>query len=132
MITDPIHVRHLAWIVRHAVIETHRAERAGEDRAGKTARLYEYLRSDEFREELAVVVQTGQQLSEMLQKERKNHEQDWTSRQTVYDQLLHNSAAIELTIQSIIESEPEPNHRPTRTRRKRARSVKKAAQLVRH
>ena len=56
VIVDPLHVRHLAWIVRRAVIETHRAERAGQDRAGKTARLYEYLRSDEFRGQLSTLV----------------------------------------------------------------------------
>ena len=67
VIADPAHVRHLAWIVRRAVIETHRAELAGQDRAGKTARLYEYLRSDEFRGQLSAVVRAGTQLTEMLQ-----------------------------------------------------------------
>ena len=106
VIVDPTHVRHLAWIVRRAVIETHRAEVAGQDRAGKTARLYTYLRSDDFREQLTVVVRAGSQLSEMLQAERKKHEQDWSRRQSTYDELLHNSVAIEQAIQDIIESEP--------------------------
>ena len=81
IVADPIHVRHLAWILRRMVIETHRATLAGHDRADKTARLYEYLRSEEFREHLSPVVAAGTHLSEMLQAERKHHERDWNLRQ---------------------------------------------------
>jgi hypothetical protein len=104
VVADPAHVRHLARILRRMVVETHCAERAGQDRAGKTERLYEYLRGDEFREELASVIQIGSTLSEMLQKERKDHERGWSRRQRAYDDLVHNSVAIEESIKGIIES----------------------------
>jgi hypothetical protein len=123
VIADPMHARQLARILRRMVIETHRAELAGHDRAGKTARLYEYLRSGEFREHLSPVVEAGTHLSEMLQEERKHHERDWSKRQRTYDQLLHNSVAIEQTIQGIIESEAPPKRRRSaRAGRKTARA----------
>ncbi len=105
VIADAIHARHMARILRRMVIETHRAELAGRDRAGKTARLFEYLRSDQFREQLSAVVEVGARLSEMLQSERRDHERDWTKRQHIHDELAHKSAAIEQHIQDIIEGE---------------------------
>jgi hypothetical protein len=122
VIVDPFHVRHLAWIVRRAAIETHRAERAGQDRAGKTARLYEYLRSDEFRGQLSSLVGIGAKLSEKLQAERKSHERDWSRRQHTYDELVRNSVAIEEEIQRILESDAPLKHRETPKRRTRPRT----------
>jgi len=104
IVADPVHARHMARILRRMMIETHRAELAGQDRAGKTARLYEYLRGEEFREELASVVEAGTKLTDMLQEERKRHERGWNERQHAYDDLVHNSMAIEDAIQRIIES----------------------------
>ena len=86
------------------VIETHRAELAGQDRAAKTARLYEYLRGDEFPEQVAAVVAAGDKLTGMLQAERKDHERGWNRRQQAYDELLHGSVAIEEMSQGIIDS----------------------------
>ena len=98
------------------VIETHRAELAGQDRAAKTARLYEYLRGDEFREQLAAVVAAGDKLTGMLQAERKDHERGWNRRQQAYDELVHDSVAIEETIQGIIESAaPQKTPKAART-----------------
>ena len=109
IVADPPHARHLARILRRMVIETHRAELAGQDRAAKTARLYEYLRGDEFREQLAAVVAAGNKLTDMLQAERKDHERGWNKRQQAYDELVHDSVAIEETIQGIIESAAPQN-----------------------
>jgi hypothetical protein len=117
IVADPVHARHLARILRRMVIETHRAELAGKDRAGKTARLYEYLRGDEFREELAALVDAGSELAKMLQAERKDHERGWNKRQHAYDELLHNSIAIEDAIQSIIEKEGPDEEQAAATRR---------------
>ena len=104
VVADPAHARHLARIMRRMVIETHRAGLAGKDHAAKTSRLYEYLRGDEFREELNALVDAGSELNEMLQLERKDHERGWKKRERAYDDLLHNSVAIDESICRIIES----------------------------
>jgi hypothetical protein len=108
IVADREHARHLVRILRRMMIETHRAELAGQDRERKTARLYEYLRGDEFRTELTVVVAAGKKLTAMLQDERKEHARTWTKRQNAYDELSDNSAAIEQAIRTIIETEEVP------------------------
>ncbi len=121
VITDPAHARHLARILRRVVIETYRAERAGHDRDRKTAHLYEYLRSDDFRERLASVVEAGSKLTGMLQSERRGHERDWNSRQRTYDEVLHNSVAIEQSIQRITESERPSEAAPNSAKKRQDR-----------
>ena len=124
VITDPEHVRHLARILRQMVIETHRAELAGQDRNQKTALLYEYLRGEIFRGELVSLIEVGTKLTEMLQTERSAHERDWNKRQQTYDELLHNSVAIDQSIRGIIESEPARSARDgSRARRHNAARV---------
>ena len=120
VITDPEHVGHLARILRQVVMETHRAELAGQDRAQKTALLYEYLRGEVFRDELTALIEAGTRLTEMLQTERRAHERDWNARQRTYDELLHNSVAIDQSIRNIIESDgagPIARRRPRRKSR---------------
>ena len=121
VITDPEHVRHLARILRQMVMETHRAELAGQDRNQKTALLYEYLRGEVFRGELASLIEVGTKLTEMLQTERSAHERDWNKRQQTYDELLHNSVAIDQSIRGIIESK-SAGAASRRAPRRRARS----------
>jgi len=105
IVADSTHAPILARIVRRMVIETSRAGLAGRNRAGKTARLYEYLLGDEFREEFAAVVEAGSELSAMLEKERQGHEREWAKRKRAYDELAHNSVAIDEAIRAIIESD---------------------------
>lgn len=114
VIADPAHALPMARILRRMAIEAHCAGLAGQDHAGKTACLYEYLHGDEFREELAAMVESSSKLAEMLHKERQAHERAWTKRQQAYDELGRNSLAIEETIRGIIESEgpaKAPRHR---------------------
>ena len=116
VITDPEHVRHLSRILRQMVMETHRAELAGLDRNQKTELLYEYLRGEVFRGELASLIEVGTKLTEMLQTERSAHERDWNKRQQTYDELLHNSVAIDQSIRGIIESKSAASRRAPRRR----------------
>jgi hypothetical protein len=58
-VVGPEHVVYLAHVLRQMVIEAHRAGLAGRGKAAKTARLYEYLASDDFREHFGAVVEAG-------------------------------------------------------------------------
>ena len=122
IVSDTEHAVIMARILRGAVIEAHREGVAGRDRALKTARLYEYLRGDEFRGELTDLVDAGGKLKKMLDKERGDHERVWVRRQQKYDELAHNSVAIEEAIRAIIESETPPRAaRPAKAKPRRSR-----------
>ena len=130
IVADPAHARHLARILRRMVIETHRAELAGQDGVRKTARLYEYLRGAEFRGELGAVVQAGRRLADMLEGERRDHERAWTRRQNAYDELTHNSVAIEEAIRAIIESDAPERRAHTRNGRRSSNSTRSSRRTV--
>ena len=122
VIADAAHSVHLARILRRLAIEAHRSGLTESDHAGKTARLYEYLNSEEFRDHLRAVVETGTRLDEMLQKERQAHERTWSQRHEIYTGLSRESVAIDETIRGIIESEGPAIGRARATSRSRSRS----------
>lgn len=131
VIADAGHALHLAQILRRMAIETHRAGLADQDHAGKTARLFEYLRSEEFREHLGAVVETGGKLDEMLQKERRAHERTWSQGHEIYTELSRQSVAIDETISGIIESDA-PSPKPSKGRSRKPGSRRRnAAHTVR-
>jgi hypothetical protein len=117
VIADAAHTIPMAQILRRMAIESHVAGLAGRDHAGKTEQLYEYLSSEEFREHLAAVVETGGRLDAMLQKERRAHERTWSQRHRIYAELGRESVAIEQAIHSIVEQEGPPGAGASRIRR---------------
>ena len=131
LVADADHAVHVARILRQMVIETHRAGLSGKDRAGKTARLYDYLTGDEFREEFASVVAASEKLNGMLEKERSAHERLWAKRKQAYDELGRNSLAIDEAIRFIVEAAPAQNGRPRRPTKLR-RSVASARRRSGH
>ncbi len=117
VVVDSEHAVHIAEVVRQMVVETHRAKLTTRDQATKTARLYEYLSTDAFRQPFGEIVETGTRLSELLQKERQTHERAWARREQLYGTLQRRSTEIDESIRTIIEAEPpdgvgEPRARP--------------------
>jgi hypothetical protein len=58
----------------------------------------------------------------MLQRERKEHERDWSRRKRTYDELLRDSVGIEEAIEHIVELEGPAMSHQVRSRRKRSRA----------
>jgi hypothetical protein len=107
VVVHPAYAVYVAEIVRRIIIEGHRAGLSAEGQAGKTARLYEYLASDDFRQTFDSIVDVGDTLSGMLKDERSSHERTWTRREQAYGELARKTAAIDESIRTIIESTGE-------------------------
>jgi hypothetical protein len=104
-VVDPARAVDLARIMRRMVEEVHRASLTGEGQAAKSAELCEYLGSSDFRRTFDAVAGSSDVLNELLSKERKSHEQTWTKRQTIYNEIGSKTAAIDARIRMIIEKE---------------------------
>jgi hypothetical protein len=125
IVVHPAYAIFVAEIVRRLVIDAHKASLAAQDPDAKTARLYEYLGSEDFRQSFGAVVVAGDALTDMLRDEKRTHERVWTRREQTYSDLARKTAAIEENIRGIIEAEspasakvvPLANRRSRRRRR---------------
>ena len=103
VIVHPTRLIELARVVRRMVLEVHQTALLGEGQAAKNAELYEYLSSGDFREAFDTLTESSDRLSQLLDKERKTHEQTWARREAAYEDLRRTTTSIDTRIRSIIE-----------------------------
>jgi hypothetical protein len=103
VVVHPTRLIELARVMRRLVVEVHETELRGEGQAAKNAALYEYLSSSDFREAFETLATSSDRFSQMLDKERRAHEQTWARRETAYEDLRRATTAIDTRIHSILE-----------------------------
>jgi hypothetical protein len=103
VVVHPNRVIDLARIMRRLVEEVYRATLTSEGDVAKTAELYRYLDSTEFRQSFDALADDSDALLALLGKERKWHEQTWSKRQAMYNEISGKTASIETRIRTIVE-----------------------------
>ncbi len=103
-IVHPSKAVHLAHVIRRMVIEVHRASLSDQDRARKTAELYRYLSSEDFRRTISDMSETSENLQKYLRDERKLHARIWAKRERGYTILAQRVTTIDEAVREIIES----------------------------
>lgn len=103
VVVHPGRVIDLVRVVRRMVVEVHRAGLSAEGQAHKTMLLHRYLTSEEFRQNFDGVIDVGERLKELLQRERKAHQDTWGKREEFYNELADRMNTIDQRIRSIIE-----------------------------
>lgn len=93
----------LAHVIRRMIVEVHRSGLTAQGQAEKTAILYQYLASSDFREDFDAVLDVGQQLKHLLAKERLAHHRTWAEREEAYNELADKASAIDGRIRMILE-----------------------------
>ena len=110
----PAYAVYVAEIVRRIAIEAHRAGLTAEGQAGKTARLYEYLASEEFCQTFDSIVEAADALAGLLQDEKSGHERMWSRREQAYGDLARKTSAIDESIRTILETKVPPTRKVVR------------------
>jgi hypothetical protein len=103
VVVHPTRLVELAQVMRRMVVEVHQTALLGEGQVAKNAALYEYLTSGDFREAFDTMAESADRLSQLLNKERKTHEQTWARREAAYEDLRRATTTIDTRIRSIIE-----------------------------
>lgn len=103
IVVQPALVCAITGIVRRMVIEAHRAGLRTDRHDEKTARLFEYLSSNDFRQTFSAIVAASDGLKSLLSEEKRAHERVWTRREHAYDDLGRKSSAVDEAIRNIIE-----------------------------
>jgi hypothetical protein len=108
VIVHPTRLIELAHVMRRMVVAVHETALLGEGQAPKSAALYEYLSGGDFREAFETLVTSSDRFSQMLDKERRAHEQTWARREAAYEDLRRTTTSIDTRIRSIIEKRALP------------------------
>lgn len=89
--------------IRKAVIEIHRQSESKKDREVKESRLYDYIRGQEFTNNLEALHDIYQKMVELQDREEKAHQRLWKERRTMQSMINQTCNEISNGIDSIIQ-----------------------------
>lgn len=103
IVTNPARVVELVQLLRRDVIRSHRLRLSNEDRAAKTAKVYDHLTSERFVQTLARVDELAGELLELDKKEVEQHNRVWEARGKKERAIQKANADLRIEIDSILE-----------------------------
>lgn len=103
IVVDPSCLLQLAYVMRRLVLEVANADLSAGDQQRSIEELFQYVRSDEFRESLQTLIQRAQEMRGLLQKEQLAHQKTWTRREHAYAAITEVSVRVETQIREIVQ-----------------------------
>jgi hypothetical protein len=104
VVVDPARCVSIAQIMRRMVIESYRSGAIAGFQAEKTAELFRFISSTEFREKFDSLSDDVDKLEGLLAKERQSHQKVWTERGRIYASVSDTVTTIDETFKCILES----------------------------
>ncbi|MGO9103979.1 MAG: DUF2130 domain-containing protein [Mycobacterium sp.] len=116
VVVEPERAVALAEVMRRMVIETYRSSAMAGSQAEKTAELFSFVSSNEFRQAFDSLFEATTALQESLARERQNHLRVWTERDRHYHDIGDKIVQIDSRFKAILEAKgngrPQPSARP--------------------
>lgn len=111
----------VARLLRQSIVALARERRAGVEVDTKTAELYSYLRSPDFRERIRAIFGGVERLRKLQDQERRTHEKMWNKEVKEHRTLHDHTSNVEGKVSAIVEGRvihiPVP--RPAKRKRRR-------------
>lgn len=107
IVVHPYGAIYLADFLRKKLIELHAMKLGKEELSERSKKLWEYIKSDKFKNGMKDNIHRIRQLMEGIEKEKEYHERMWKFRDEHYNKLHENTVSIEKD-SSIIVKEGEP------------------------
>jgi hypothetical protein len=104
VVVEPARSVALAEVMRRMVIETYRSGVVAGSRAEKTAELFRYVSSTEFRQAFDSLSEATDALQASLARERQSHQRVWTERDRHYQGIGDAVIQIDSRFRAILES----------------------------
>ena len=104
VVVDPARCISIAEIMRRMVIESYRSSTIAGSHAEKTAELFRFISSTEFREQFDALSDDMDKLEGLLATERQSHQRVWTERGRIYASASDAVTSIDQTFKGILES----------------------------
>jgi hypothetical protein len=104
VVVEPARAVAIAEVMRRMVIETYRSGVVAGSRAEKTAELFRYVSSTEFRQAFDSLSEANDALQASLTRERQSHQRVWTERDRYYQSIGDAVIQIDSRFRAILES----------------------------
>jgi hypothetical protein len=102
------HVAALGRTLRHLLIQAALAKVSGEDREGKSNRVYSYVTGPEFRQRVGAIVEAYFTLRQEIETEKRTHKTRWARQERSLELLLDGTGRLYGDLQGIVgKSMPE-------------------------
>jgi hypothetical protein len=111
IVIHPYGTIHLAEFLRKKLIEIYSLKLTKSELAEHAKKLWEYVKSDKFKNNIQDSIYRTKQLMELLEKERSVHERMWEMRNEHYNRIRENTSSVEKD-SSIILNETEIEDAP--------------------
>jgi hypothetical protein len=104
VIVEPARSVALAEVMRRMVIETYRSGVVAGSHAEKTAELFRFVSSTEFRQQFDSLSEANDALQASLARERQSHQRVWTERERFYQVIGDTVIGIDSRFKAILEA----------------------------
>jgi hypothetical protein len=104
IVVNPARAVHIAQLLRKAMVEMHVKGLGQRERAGKTNKLYDYIRSNEYIQQFDLAESLTDELLEVDVKEKKAHDKVWKERGQLLIKQQHALREIDTKVAGIIEA----------------------------
>ncbi len=104
ILVNPARAMHIAHLLREAMIAMHVKGLGQKERAGKTNKLYEFITSNEYRQQFDQVQSLTDELLEVDVKEKKGHDKVWKERGQLLIKQRHALREIDTKVTAIVEA----------------------------
>lgn len=112
LLVHPDIIAAVAGVIRRAIVEITKQSASMQDQETKQAKLYDYIRSREFYRQIEALCDTHTKMSDLLKKERKDHETLWKKREGLLKQLQDAYIDIGSGIDTIMQDQPKDDKDP--------------------
>jgi hypothetical protein len=89
--------------LRRAIIEISKQSATEQDQQTKQLKLYDYIRGREFCRQVESICNTDASMSELQNKEEKDHQTLWKKRESLQKQQIHTIINIKSEIDAIMQ-----------------------------
>ena len=104
ILVNPLRAAHIAHLLRELMIAMHVKGLGQKERVGKTNRLYEFIASNEYKQQFDQAESLNEELGEVLLREKKAHEKLWNERLQLLVKQRQALREIHLKVTAIIEA----------------------------
>lgn len=128
IVVHPYGAIHLAEFLRRKLIELDALKLDKSELAERAKKLWEYVKSDKFKNNIGDSIYRARQLMELLEKEKMAHERIWEMRNDHYNKIHENTKSVEKDSNIIlkedekeeaVETQPELMFLPFNKRKKK-------------
>ncbi len=104
ILVNPARAVHIAHLLREGMIAMHVKGLGQKERAGKTNKLYEFITSNEYRQQFDQVQSLTDKLLQVDASEKKDHDKVWKERGQLLIKQQHALREIDTKVAAIIEA----------------------------